>query len=81
MFMAVTSWPFILTSPQEISTSLSRHRISVDLPLPERPMTMKTSPGLTVKDTPRTATTDSLDSSSAAIRSRSSTSKKTSFSE
>ena len=52
--------------------SLVRHRTSVDLPLPERPITTKTSPGRTSKLTSRTAIVEAvLRRNSAFVSSRS----------
>ncbi len=51
------SSPLTSTLPAVGSISRVRHRTSVDLPEPDRPMTTNTSPGATSKDTSRTAAT------------------------
>ena len=71
------SSPSRSTSPSVGSISRVRQRTSVDLPLPDRPMTTKTSPGLTSNETSRTAivppcaaTAASMASGSGAPRAR-----------
>ena len=54
---AVTSRSPIRTVPAVGSMSRVRQRTSVDLPLPDRPMTTNTSPSATSRSTPRTAAT------------------------
>ena len=54
---SVTSSPSMTTSPAVGSISRVRQRTSVDLPEPDRPITTKTSPGATSKDTSFTPTT------------------------
>src|SRR3954451_11710483 len=49
------SSPSSRISPNEGSMSRVRHRMSVDLPLPDRPITTKISPGSTSNETWRTA--------------------------
>src|SRR5688500_4641643 len=68
------SSPSTRISPAVGSMRRVRQRTSVDLPLPERPITTKTSPGLTSKDTSRTATVEpclrrssALDRSAAGV--------------
>ena len=51
-----TSWPQSVIVPDVGSISLVTQRTSVDLPLPERPMTTKTSPRLTSNEMSRDAT-------------------------
>ena len=53
----VMSWPSITTVPAVGSISRVRQRTSVDLPEPDRPITTKTSPGATSKETSLTPTT------------------------
>ena len=63
---AVTSVAPMCTVPAVGSMSRVRQRTRVDLPLPDSPITTKTSPGATVKLTSRMATTQPVFASSSA---------------
>ena len=59
--------PSMKTSPAVGSIKRVKHRTSVDLPEPERPMTTKTSPSATSKETSLTAATHPVCSNSSGL--------------
>ena len=65
------SSPSRSTLPSVGSIRRVRQRTSVDLPLPDRPMTTKTSPGFTSNDTSRTATVPPWAATAASMASAS----------
>jgi len=74
LFMAVTFSPLMMISPDVGSTRRRRQRMSVDFPLPERPMMMNVSPCLISRETFFMATTASSPLSSSSTSSSFSTS-------